>query len=140
MTPRTFLSIFLLALIFPAREIWQLWKTADREVNWFLIIDYPLSIQWYFKFLGAQISEFLMALVIYRITYKIQALRMAAVVVLIYSLVDLMMFFVCFNKAGYALIYTTIGMVSLLVIYWRVIARLIKEQFHKLILRHKKIA
>jgi hypothetical protein len=86
MTPRTFLSVFLLALIFPAREIWQLWKTADREVNWFLIIDYPLSIQWYFKFLGAQISEFLMALVIYRITYKIQALRMAAVVVLIYSL------------------------------------------------------
>lgn len=140
MTPRTFISVFLLALIFPAHEMWQLWRGSNREVNWWLLMDYPLSIQWYFKFLGLAVAECLKSIVIYRITYKIQALRMAAIVLLIYSLVDLVMFFVCFNKASYTLIYTTIGMVSLLVIYWRVIHRYIKETVIHLFHNKSKIA
>lgn len=123
MTPRTAMSIFLLALIFPAHEMWQLWKNANYEVNWWLDLNYPLSIQWYMKFLGLHVAECLKSLVIYRITFKIQALRHAAIVVLIYSLVDLLMFFICFNKASYTLIYTMIGTVSLVVINWRMIRK-----------------
>lgn len=131
MTPRTFVSVFLLALIFPAHEFWQLWRGVNREVNWWMTIDYPIHIQWYFKYLGDHVGECLKAIVIYRITYKIQALRSAAIVVLIYSLLDLVMYVVCFNKASYALIYTTMGMASLIVIYWRVIARTILQSIFR---------
>jgi hypothetical protein len=130
MTPRTFLSIILLALVFPAQEIWQLWKHSNREVNWWLSLDYPLSIQWYFKFFGLHLAEILKSTVIYRITYKIQALRMAAIVVLIYSLVDFVFFFINFNRAEYALIYATVGSVSMVVIYWRNISKSLKNILH----------
>jgi hypothetical protein len=121
MTPRTAMSIFLLALVFPAHEMWQLWKTSNRDVNWWLALDYPLNIQWYMKFLGQHVGDVLKSLVIYRITFQIRALKYAAIVMLIYSFVDLLMFFICFNRASYALIYTTVGMVSMVVISWRMI-------------------
>lgn len=134
MTPRTFLSIFLLSLIFPAQEIWQLWKNDNRNVNWWITLDYPLGVQWYVKFAGSKLSELLKAIVIYRITFKIQSLRMAAIVLLIYTLVDFIMFFICFNQASYTLIYTTVGAVSLVVIYWRGVVKMfhnyLKKQEH----------
>lgn len=130
MTPRTIVSLILLSLIFPAQEFWQLWKNDDRVVNWWIALSYPLSIQWFFKMLGIHISELLKAVVIYRITNKIQALRMAAVVLLIFTVVDLIMFFVAFNKAPYALIYSTTAMVSMLVIGWRVVKRMISFKHH----------
>lgn len=131
MTPRTAISIILLALIFPAQEFWQVWKNSDSEVNWWIALDYPLSIQWYFKSMGVCIRNVLYAIVIYRITFKIQALRTASIVVLIYALVELVFFFINFNRASYALIYATIGLVSMVVIYWRVISRSIRHLFHK---------
>lgn len=66
-----------------------------------------------------RVSELLTAIVIYRITHKIQALRFAAVVVLIYRAVDLVMFFVDFNRASYALIYSTVAVVGMVIIGWR---------------------
>lgn len=129
MTSRTIISIVLLSLIFPAQEIWQLWKNDNSVVNWWIAYDYPLSTQWYIKFLGAHVSELLKAIVIYRITHKIQALRMAAIVLLTYTVVDLLMFFVDFNRASYALVYSTVGFGVILVVGWRGIKKNIS--FHK---------
>jgi hypothetical protein len=133
MTPRTFWSIILLSLIFPAQEIWQVWRYDDRNVNWWVALDYPLSVQWYFKFLGSKVSELLKALVIYRITFKIQALRMAATVVLIYTLVDLMLYFYNFNRAPYALILSTVALVSCFVFCWRITRTYLAHFYHKII-------
>lgn len=119
MTPRTFLSIVLLGLIFPVQEIWQLWRNSNEVVNWWLAINYPISIQWYFLFLGIHLAHVLLSIVFYRITFKIQALRNAAIVFLIYNLVDLTLFFVCFNQAPYALILSTVALVSLVIIHWK---------------------
>lgn len=136
MTPRTALSLFLLLLIFPVQEFWQLWKNSNREVNWWITLNYPTSIQWYFKDLGTVLAKLLMAVVIYRITFKIQALRFAAIVVLIYFVVEFVFFFVNYNRAAYALIYSTIAPVSLLVIYWRNISKWFRDLFN----RHHKTA
>jgi hypothetical protein len=119
MTPRSFYSIVLLALIFPAQEIWQLWRESNQEVNWWVMLDYPLAITWYFKFLGIHIADILKSIVLYRITFKIQSLNKASIVVLIYNFVDLALFFVCFNKAPYALILATVGLVSLIIFNWK---------------------
>lgn len=115
MTRRTLISIVLLSLIFPVQEVWQLWRNDNRVVNWWVALDYPLSIQWYLKFMGYHVADILKSIVIYRITYKIQSLRNAAIVVLIYSFVDLAFFFVCFNKIPYALILSTVGFVCIVV-------------------------
>jgi len=135
MTPRTAISIILLSLIFPAQEFWQLWRYDNRVVNWWIALDYPLSVQWFLKFAGWHLAEVLKSIVIYRITYKIQALRMAAIVVLTYSLVGFTLFFVNFNRAPYAIVYSTIGVVSMVVVYWRPISRYFQEKtfnlFHK---------
>lgn len=133
MTPKTFWSIVLLSLIFPAQEFWQVWRNDNRDVNWWIALDYPLSIQWYFKDLGNQIAMVLYSFVIYRITYKIQTLRNAAIVVLIYSLTDLAMFFICYNRASAALIYSTVGFVSLIVAS----IKIIKQIFHKNKFQHQ---
>lgn len=130
MTPRTFLSIVLLALIFPVQEFWQLWKNDNRNVNWWIALDYPLSIQWYFKMAGLKLSELLKALVIYRITFKIQSLRNASIVLLTYTVVDLAMFFVNFNQSSYTLIYTTVGLVVMIVYNWKSTVKLFKDLIH----------
>ena len=129
MTPRTFLSIVLLGLIFPVQEFWQLWRNSDKEVNWWIAIDYPLNVQWYLKFAGIHVADILKSIVIYRITYKIQSLRMAAIVVLIYSFIDLTLFIWCFNKAPYALILSTVGLVSLVVFNWKTLSQKIYNPF-----------
>lgn len=116
MTPRTRLSLYLLALLFFAQEFWQIWKHTNREVNWWIAINYKTSIQWYFKDLGTVIWKVIMAYAYYRVTFKIPALRSAAIVVLIFTLVEFVLFFVCYNRAKYALIYSTIGLVVLLVV------------------------
>jgi hypothetical protein len=130
MTPRTIFSLFLLALIFPAQEFWQLWKGSNREVNWWIALDYPLSVQWYMKFAGLHMKDILLAIVLYRITYKIQALKMAAIVVLIYTSVDLIMFFVNFNKSPYTLIYATIGLVVMIIFCWKNIRKNLAHHPH----------
>jgi hypothetical protein len=119
MTPKTIFSIVLLSLIFPVQEFWQLWKDDSSVVNWWIAYDYPLSVQWYLKFLGYHFAELLKAIVIYRITSKIQALRMAAIVLLTYCIVDLLMFFVDFNRAPYALVYSTVGFGVIVIVGWR---------------------
>lgn len=139
MTPKTAWSLFLLALIFPAQEFWQVWRSDNSEVNWWIALDYPLSIQWYFKDMGNCVSKFLMSLVIFRITYKIQAMRNAAIVVLIYSSIELLFFFICYNRAAYALIYATIGLVSLLVIHWGYFKRWIYTSLSNLFHKHSKV-
>jgi hypothetical protein len=132
MTSRTIFSIVLLSLIFPAQEIWQLWKGDNSVVNWWIAYDYPLSKQWYIKFMGDHVARTLMAIVIYRITHKIQALRMASIVVLTYAIVDLLMFFVDFNRASYALVYSTVGFGVILIVGWRGIRKTIFKQKHQL--------
>lgn len=129
MTQRTIFSIVLLSLIFPAQEIWQLWKDDNSVVNWWIAYDYPLAKQWWIKFCGERVSQMILAIVIYRITHKIQALRMAAIVVLTYTAVDLLMFFVDFNRAPYALVYSTVGFCVICIFGWRGIK--------KSILKHK---
>lgn len=133
MTPRTALSIILLSLIFPAQEIWQLWRESSRNVNWWIALDYPLNIQWYIKMLGELISKCLMALVIYRITFKIEALRKAAIVLLTYTLIELLFFFINFNRTSYALVFSTVGLVVMITIYWRGVKKFLsfkhKNQF-----------
>jgi hypothetical protein len=141
MTRRTRISIVLLALTFIAHEIWQVWKGDNREVNWWIANhDYPLSIQWYFKFLGIQVKELLFAIVIYRITYKIQSLRNVAIVVLIYAIVDLAMFFINFNQASYTLIYTTVGVISIIVFEWRQITKPFYKHKHEESHHHSTIS
>ena len=128
MTKRTLISIVLLALTFIAHEFWQFWKGDNRVVNWWIANDYPLSIQWYFKFLGIQLKELLFAIVIYRITYKIQSLRNVATVILIYAVVDLVMFFINFNQASYTLIYTTVGVIAIIVFEWKQVLKMFHKQ------------
>jgi hypothetical protein len=132
MTKRTLISMVLLAFTFFAHEFWQFWKGDNSVVNWWIDNDYPLSIQWYFKFLGIQIKELLFAIVIYRITYKIQSLRNVATVVLIYAIVDLVMFFINFNQASYTLIYTTVGVIAIIVLEWKQVRKLLHKQQHHL--------
>lgn len=115
-------------MIFPAQEIWQVWRYDDRNVNWWVALDYPLGIAWYMKFAGLKVAEVLKAIVIYRITFKIQSLRNAAIVVLIYTLIDMAMFFVCFNKASYALIYATVGLAVMVVFNWKAASKLFKRE------------
>jgi hypothetical protein len=132
MTNRTIISIVLLALIFPAQEIWQLWKNDNSVVNWWIAYDYPLAKQWFLKFAGEHVKMLLMAIVIYRITHKIQALRMASVVLLTYTVVDVIMFFVDFNRAPYALIYSTTGFGVIVIIGWRGIKKSFTKHKHQL--------
>jgi hypothetical protein len=128
MTTRTKISLLLLSLIFPAQEFWQLWDGDNRDVNWWIALDYPYSIQWYMHDMGAKVSNLLYALVIHRISFKIQALKNAATVILIFALFDLLMFFYCNNRASYTLFYTTVGLSFMVsVIFWPEIKTLFRK-------------
>ena len=131
MSPRTRRSLYLLAFLFIAQEFWQIWRGSNREVNWWIALDYKTSIQWYFKDLGTVIWKVVMSYAFYRVTFKIQALRRAAIVVLIYSLVELVLFFWCYNRASYALIYSTIGLVMLLIWNWQFFVEDFKSVFRR---------
>jgi len=114
---RTKFTIALIALILPLNEIWQVWKESNAVVNPWLALDYPLAIQWYFKFLGHSVSDVLKAIVVFRLSRMNQTLRLAARVYLIYTVFDLVMFFINFNKINYVLVYTLTGAVALLM-WW----------------------
>lgn len=117
MLSRTFWSITLLALAFFVREAWQFFKWAEININPFIFLrNYPIDLQWYVKFMGIEISQLLLAIVIYRMSWKIEAIKVTAIVFLIYAILDVVLFFACFNKIPYAPFFALSGLVILVVV------------------------
>jgi hypothetical protein len=125
-TPRTLWSIILLLFCFVAQEFWQIWRDSDLEVDWFLASNYKTSIQWYYKDMGRDIERVIVAYVIYRITFKIPSLRAASIVYLLYAIAILCLFFYNYNRASYAIVFSTIGVVAMIAFNWKVFIKSIR--------------
>lgn len=130
-TIRTRMSMYFIGLIFIVPELWQIWRGSNREVNWWIALDYLISIQWWFKDLGVNVKCLIYAYVIYRITFKIQVLRTVAIIALIYEGVNVLFFFINYCRAPFALVYSMIGLVAMIVINRDVIWEDIKTVFGK---------
>jgi hypothetical protein len=119
MTNRTFISICLLALVLPVNELWHLWNHVSYNVNPWLARDYPLDIQWYVKFLCLNLSDVIKAVVIYRFARLNRPARIVSTAILVYAIIDLIMFFINFNQTDYTIIYSLTGVISILFSYKR---------------------
>jgi hypothetical protein len=104
-TTRTKFSVFLLSVTLPINEFWQVFKESDKIVNPWFLLDYPLHIHWYLKFLCHNVSALIISLLVYRLSRMNMKLRVAASVYVTYCLFDLIMFFVRFNQVHYATVY-----------------------------------
>jgi hypothetical protein len=109
MTTRTAVNAVLVLLIPLIEETHTFFDRSKRMVNWWILLDYPLEIQWYLKFLGVAISNVIIALVLYRCSRLNQTFRLVTGVYLLYRLIDVLMFFLCFNQRHYILVYVFLG-------------------------------
>lgn len=130
---RTFITIMLIFLSVLAPEAWQLFKGHDYNVNPWLFLNRPLHVQWYFKDLGNSISSLLVSIVIYRMSWKIDSIKKAAILLLIFRIIDLAMFFACDNLANYTLIYLSSFAIALIVYYPKQFWAALKEMPHWII-------
>jgi hypothetical protein len=117
MTNRKTLTIILLiVLIFFFGEVWQLFENASGEVDYFPLLDYTLDIQWYVKMAGEKVSDVLKAVVIVMLARLYFDIKVVGVGYLVFNVVDLALFFLCFNTCSYVLVY--LGVMIFTVAYW----------------------
>lgn len=84
---KTKVTACLIVSFFIVEEIWQILKVTkykDTIVNWWIFLDYPYSILWFFRDYGCYVSFLLHEIVIYRLTVKIKLLNDLARMYIIY--------------------------------------------------------
>ena len=118
MTTRNKVNIVLTAMLPAIHEFWQIWKGDYREVNWWLALDYPYSIQWYFKDVGEKACLLIMAILVFRFSRMNESFRLAAGSVLFLQIVDFIMFFVNFNRFNYLAVYLPATPIILLISFF----------------------
>lgn len=130
MTLRTIITIILIGISIPLMIIWKYWEGQMYNVNfWVSGYDFPLNVQWFVLFLSTHGRDLLISYAIYRMSHKIRAVRIMAIVNLVYSVVDTGLFFWSFNRGEDVLLvhYTVTGVVSLLIIMWPKVKQAIKN-------------
>lgn len=111
-------SIVLLIIAVPmVWEAWQFFRDSDLIVNPWLARDYPLALSWFLKFLGIQVGQLLLSIAFLRASRLNFPLMIASVYLTVVSVIDLIMFFVNFNKTNYALLYNFAAIVTVFVAF-----------------------
>jgi hypothetical protein len=114
--------------------IWKYWESSDYNYNnWVSGFNYPLHVQWFILFLSWHGRDFLLSYVIFRLTFKIRAIRVAATFNLVYSVMDSVLFFWSFNRGKDNLLvhYTLTVAVSLVIIFIPKIFGLLRDKIRQ---------
>lgn len=134
MTLRSVITGILIWISIPAMIIWKYWEASDYNYNnWVSGFEYPLHIQWFVLFLSWHIRDIFLSYAIFRLTFKVRAIRVAAIFNLVYSVIDFGLFFWSFNRGKDTLLvhYTITVAVSLVIVFSPKIIQLTKEKHHQ---------
>jgi hypothetical protein len=118
MQKRAFFNLCLLASILVVREIWDLYRDQHYDVNPWIALNYPYSIQWFLKDLGRDVGDILAAIIIYRNSRMQRVYRIGATVFLFFMCLELILFFLNFNQTSYLPIYASLFLVTMAVAYF----------------------
>lgn len=120
MTVRTKTTILLIVAIPFSWEFWRFFKNDHAAINPWLNLNYPLAKTWVLKFFGNHMGELFSALVIYRLSRMQEPIRMAAKMLLLLKVIDMLLFWYNFNKEDdYALLYNGVSFATLLYIFFK---------------------
>lgn len=119
MTTRNKVNIVLTAILPAIHEVWQIFKNDDRLVNWWLALDYPYSIQWYFKDVGEKLCLLILTILVFRFSRMNESFRLAAGFVLFLQAIDTVMYFVNFNRFNYLVVYLSSTPIILIVAFFK---------------------
>jgi hypothetical protein len=118
----------LMLVTFPIMALWLIWKYDYVFVKWWVFGHNVEYLGWVMFFLCISIVSIIYDTMIYLSSYKIRALHVISIVILVYSIIDLVMFFLFFNRAPYAFVYGLVGVVSMIVINWKTVKRNLLHQ------------
>lgn len=122
MTKRQKINILLSCLALLTLELWQIWKRPafdHYDVNWFLAVNYPMNIQWYFHDLGTEVTLFLLSLINFRSARLETPWRLTARIVMYVMAVRVVFFFVNYNRFSYLLVYASVALLTLLYSFYK---------------------
>jgi hypothetical protein len=119
MTKRSMLTVVIMALLIPLNEVHKLWDGVSFNISPFWFTDYTLDIQWFVKFLGDKISWCIAAAVFFRLSRWNKEIRTAAIVFFVYTVIDLLLFFMWFNQKNYLLVYSSFCFITVAIMYWK---------------------
>lgn len=112
-------NLLLISILPFLHEFWQLWKGDMRIINPWLALDYPYSIQWFFKDIGEKLSLLALCILVFRFSRMSQPLRIAAWVALMLQISDVILYVVNFNKFNYLIVYLPATPITLILALYK---------------------
>jgi hypothetical protein len=95
-------------------EVHTFWMGDYREFDVFLAIDYRLQIQWIIRDITAMLQTSLLAFMLYIYIRKRDFLKKVMLAVFLYTLIDVIFYFINLKSAAYALVYFVISGILLI--------------------------
>lgn len=114
------LNIILLALLIPIGEIHKLWIHSNLDVDCFLFKEYMLNIQWVIKDVGSMAQFSIISFIAYRLSlliYNIKPFRSILLALFLFSLVDILFYFLNFKTGYYGICYYSLSFIIIIIKY-----------------------
>lgn len=121
---------YLVILMFVLHESWYWFMWSDYKFYDWGNLEYPLDITWFVKWLCTFVMENIINLMLFMAAFKIKVLRKVALGLLIYSIADLVLFFVINNQIPYTILYAASALLALIIFEWQLIVRSVRQKLH----------
>lgn len=128
---RDFVCTILAALAIFVFDMWSYARYNSREVNWFIVAqpaDTLPTISWYWKELGTKITMISLCGIIYSLTKMRQWLRVVATCLIVFFSIELILFFVCFNRTSAVGTYFVMMIIIARAVFLKVLSRKYKSR------------
>jgi|GEM_PF-6657556 len=135
MTKRTITTLILFYPVFFLNEVYK--DFSGEKIDPWLNYSYPISKDWFVKFLSIELTMLITAIIMVRLTRgKDLMIKAAAWVWLVFRFHEMFRFFLDFNRGGYLLIYLAIPVAIFIVAY---LISIEKWNWQKLRMKSRKL-
>lgn len=111
--------LFALGLFISEAHQFFPYKGDNTRVLWFFDVpDFPPTIHWYMKDVLLSVRDILWMLASYKMASLIdRRLKDIVSIFLVYCVLDMLLYFICYRMYGYTVLYIMTGLFSFITIY-----------------------